>query len=116
MKKNTRKHRRYPCLGVVEIKADQGDTVALIITAMMYNISPSGMKCSSMKHLPEGTPIRLHIHEFMGAKVLSEIKGTVTWSSKAGSMYYMGIRFIEELNNDRYPELCELICADNAAA
>ena len=106
-----RKHSRYPCLGVAEIKTSQDTTMPMIMTSMLYNISPSGLKCSAFEELPEGTSLVVDIYEFMGMNVQAEIEGTVAWSSNTGTM---GIQFTKELDQAQYPELCELICSRNS--
>jgi hypothetical protein len=110
MKGPQRQHQRFPCIGIVEIKEKQNDGPSRIVSAMLNNISRTGLKCNATKSLKKSTPVSLRIMEFMGEKTDEKISGRVIWQLGSGRSYYLGIQFDRELDHDNYPHLCHLIC------
>jgi hypothetical protein len=50
-----RQHQRFPCIGIVEIKEKQNNGPSRIVSAMLNNISRTGLKCNATKHHSVGS-------------------------------------------------------------
>jgi len=104
MLEEKRKNRRYPLPAVVSIKAHPRYAVRHI-TALVNDISYSGMGVTSYAPLPAGTRISVVIPRIMGKEIGDTISGSVVRFSRRKGFYNLGIMFDATLHPDKQPHL-----------
>jgi hypothetical protein len=104
-----RKNKRFPCIGLADIRVSGLKPRSWVTIATMYNISVSGMMCAPGINITIGTPLDILIYEFMGKPTNVRLSGKVVWVSN-GNSKYMGISFDEEITEKTHPMIYEFVC------
>jgi hypothetical protein len=104
-----RRHKRFPCMGLADIRIRGLRTISRVTIATLHNISVSGMMCASGIDVPVGTRLDILIYEFMGRPSTTILSGKVAWTGN-GNSHYMGISFDEEITEKTDPTLYKFIC------
>lgn len=101
-----RKNKRYPFPAVATIQAHPRYAVRLI-TALVNDISYTGMGVTSYTMLQKGTKISVQIPRIMGKAIGDSVSGSVVRLSRRSGFYNLGIVFDSSLHPDKQPHLYE---------
>ena len=104
-----RKSKRFPCMGLADIRANGLKPESRVKVVTLYNISVVGMMCAPGINVETGTPLDIYIYEFMGKPADIRLTGRVVWLAN-GVSDYMGISFDEEITEETHPMLYKFIC------
>ncbi|HWR57578.1 MAG TPA: PilZ domain-containing protein [Thermodesulfovibrionales bacterium] len=103
---NKRRHKRVPlaATAVIEYALEKD---ARPIKALIADISLSGVGIYSDRPMREGSGSSIEI-TFISAEGLtrtSSMQGNAVYTREIGDMYFIGIEFDEEINQERQPFL-----------
>ncbi len=106
MSRNKRSRQRFPILATALIKVNS-DRDAASFESMIANISHSGLGVYSYIPIEENTPVSIKItfHSIQELEHKDALEGRIVHSAKLGKIYYLGIKFNEELSRDQHPFL-----------
>jgi c-di-GMP-binding flagellar brake protein YcgR len=108
MMNKKRRHKRVPISAAVSIRPGSREDDQPI-HAMAANISLSGIGLYSDSPLEPETEVSLNIHFISTGGIMKTVslQGSVVFIKEIGDMYFMGIEFDEELNQEGQPSLHE---------
>jgi hypothetical protein len=106
MAENKRKHPRLSINTSAEFLIRRNGTSKLIITRV-WNISQGGVCLCSMNPIKKGTQLKL-IRLNTSLKGMS-VEGIVSWLSELDGRYFMGVRFENEYEIEKYRRFDEFV-------
>ncbi|MEW6585435.1 MAG: PilZ domain-containing protein [Nitrospirota bacterium] len=106
----SRKHRRVLISGIAALKFAVRHKTSSIQTAVA-NISLGGMGLYSYASVKAGTNVSINVNfiSATGKLKTASIEGSVIHTKKIERTFFIGIQFRKELNEKKYPSLCEHI-------